>query len=188
MKEFIRPYAPILWFLGRFLGCYLVLSVCYGLYIRPYDAAVPSVLDPYTRVVGEQVLFVAESLGYATETVFDDHLNYGGGQEVTYDSFFLNGRYAISLEEGCNGISVMVLFVSFLVGFGGKWKDLVWFIPLGLVLLHLANLFRLFLLMYLNTEVGAQAFHFFHKYGFTAVIYAGVFALWIWWTKRNLPA
>ena len=188
MKAFLKPYTPILWFLARFLGSYLVLSVLYGLYIRPYDASVPSILDPYTRAVGQQVLMFAELFGFETSTVENDHLNYGDGQEVTYDSLFLNKRYAISLEEGCNGISVMVLFVSFLIGFGGRWKDLIWFIPLGLLALHMANILRLFFLMYLNTEVGAQAFHFFHKYGFTAVIYAGVFALWIWWTKRNMPS
>lgn len=183
--EKLKAFKPVLWFLVRFLVTYVFLSVLYSLYIRPYDLAKPSVLDPLTRQVGRQVLGFANLLGYETDVVEDDHLNYGEGQEITYDSFFMNGKYAISLEEGCNGISVMILFVSFLLGFGGKWKDLIWFIPLGLFLIHLSNILRLFFLMYLNTEWGATAFHFFHKYGFTVVIYVGVFALWVWWTARN---
>lgn len=162
-----REFKPTILFLAKFFLIYLVLSSLYGLYISGYDKT--QRLDPATRLVAQHCKVSGELLGYDLQTVEDDHLRQESLPEQTYDSLWFDDIYAISIEEGCNGLNVMILFVAFVVAFGGYWKNMLWFIPSGLIFIHLANLARLSLLSLLNVEWGGRAFYFFHKYGFTEI-------------------
>lgn len=180
----LQEFKPTLYFLLKFFGIYLGLSWLYGVYIGHYDSNAPAVLDPITRGVSAQCTEFCSALGYETLIVEDDHLNQESLPEQTYDSIWINDSYAISVEEGCNGINIMILFLAFVVGFGGQLKNSLIFIPLGLLFIHLANLGRLLLLSFVNIHYSAEAFHFFHKYGFTAIIYLAVLFLWYLWVMR----
>ncbi len=174
----------VVFFILRFLITYAILSGLYGVYIQKFDTSNPPATDSFTRFVSYQTMFAAEALGYTSELVRNAHLIHETEEEQTMDSIYLDNKYAVSVEEGCNGLSVAILFVSFIIGFGGQWKKLVWFIPMGLAFLHVANIGRILLLGILNVDFDGQGFHFFHKYLFTAIIYAAVFVLWIWWVNR----
>jgi exosortase family protein XrtF len=92
------------------------------------------------------------------------------------------GVTLLKLIEGCNAVSVMILFVSFLVAFKGKLIKLIWFAPMGIILLYGANLFRIYLigmivLFYPNLTNVA------HDYVFPGVIYGTTFLLWVLWVK-----
>lgn len=60
---------------------------------------------------------------------------------------------------------------------------MLWFIPMGVVIIHVANLFRVSGL-YLVAEYLQQYFYYVHKYAFTASIYLIVFVLWWWWIEK----
>jgi len=173
-------------FLMRFFAVYLALSWVYGRYIAHYDTLDPPRTDPFTREVVYEVTRLASWLGYETDVKLDDHLIYPAAEEQTYDSIHLNGLIGVGVEEGCNGLSIMILFVAFVLSFGGNAQQAAWFVPAGLVFIHLANLGRILFLAILNVDFGGKHFHFFHKYGFTAVIYAAVFALWFVWVQGIL--
>lgn len=178
----LKEFKPTILFLLKFFGLYLVLSTLYGVYISDYDRQ--QLLDPATRWVTEQCGNTASLFGYEFEIVQDHHLSLESAAEQTYDSLWLDKVYAISVEEGCNGINVMILFLSFVIGFGGRWQNMLWFIPGGILFIHLANMGRLFLLGILNVEFDGQGFHFFHKYGFTAVLYLAILILWYLWVMH----
>jgi exosortase family protein XrtF len=179
-----NDFKPTLLFLFRFFLTYGLLSAAYGFYIQSYDRLQPSQTDPSTQWVVQQVSFLAEILGYTTEIEEQAHNRYADlPSEQTFDTLLLDNKRAIAVEEGCNGLSVMILFVSFVLAFGGKWKKAIWFVPLGLVIIHLANLLRLLILAVLKADHDGNYFHFFHKYGFTAVIYFAVFVLWYVWVQ-----
>jgi exosortase family protein XrtF len=154
------------------------------MFISAYDTKAQPELDPITRAVTYNCAQLASFIGYSCTIVEDDHLNKSTDSEQTYDSLYLNEAYAISVEEGCNGINIMILFMAFVVGFGGRLKAVLVFIPVGLFFIHAANILRLLLLALLNVELGGRAFHFFHKYFFTAVIYLAVLFLWYLWVRR----
>ena len=181
-----QEFKPTLYFLLRFFGTYIILSLAYGLYIKHYDEQSPALLDPFTRIIINQVGKISSSLGYKSETIQNDHLNYPkSGYAQTFDSLLLNDKRAIAVEEGCNGLNVMIMFVAFIFAFGGwKSRNSLWFLPLGLIFIHFSNLLRLFLLAWLNVDHDGRMFHFFHKYGFTAVSYASVFLLWFVWVRN----
>lgn len=88
----------------------------------------------------------------------------------------------VLLIEGCNAISVMILFVAFVIAFKGKIQRYLWFIPLGITILYLANLIRIYLIgmivLYLPDYV-----EWAHDYIFPGIIYGTTFLLWVVWVK-----
>ena len=72
--------------------------------------------------------------------------------------------------------------MSFLVAFGGKIKNMLIYIVIGCLILHVANLLRI-ILLYETAVHRPLFFYYFHKYFFTAVLYLIVFVLWIQWTR-----
>lgn len=179
-----KDFKPTILFLLKFFGVYLICSFLYGFYIQQYDTAEQPITDPATRFVTNQCISTANLMGYNAEAIENDHINYDSAEEQTYDSLWLNDTYAVSIEEGCNGVNLMIIFTAFVIGFGGRFLNMVIFIPAGIVFIHLANIGRLMLLSLLNVEWEGQAFHFFHKYGFTAIIYVAIFLLWYLWVMR----
>jgi exosortase family protein XrtF len=169
MKEF----RPAFLFLGKFLLIYIVGNVLYGIYIESYGDNP----DPVTRIVTVQSVVLLNSVGYSSSCQ----------DSVASPTVLMNeGRDLIlRVYEGCNGINVMIVFAAFLFAFQGRLKTLVWFLPVGLITIHLANLFRIALLYHIAIQ-NEQFFYYFHKYFFTAILYLIVFALWaVWVIKLN---
>jgi len=167
MKEFKTAFR----FLAVFLGLYLGLNIVYGLWISSYS----NKADQATIIVTNQTSWLLNRMGEATQTQIN-----GAAPTV---SIMKDSRVALSVFEGCNSINVMIVFVAFLVAYKGSWKNLAWFLPLGLVLIYLANLARV-VLLYFVAEYWRQYFYYIHKYLFTAAIYLIVFILWWWWIEK----
>jgi exosortase family protein XrtF len=166
MKEF----KPALWFLTVFLGLYIGLNVLYGIWIASFDTKA----DTATIKITEQASFLLKLFGEQTHTQLR-----GNAPTVSIHN---DKHVALSVFEGCNSINVMIVFISFLFAFKGSWKKLIWFLPLGLLLIYAANLLRIVALYYV-AEYWRQYFYYVHKYLFTAAIYLLVFLLWWWWIK-----
>lgn len=180
-----KEFKPTILFLVKFFAIYGILSFGYGRYIQYYDTLNEPQTDPVTSFVTFNCTNSATIFGYEPVIVQNDHLNHSDAElEQTYDSIWLSGKYAISVEEGCNGINIMILFLAFVVAFGGKLLNTVIFIPVGILFIHASNIGRLMLLSLLNVEFDGRAFHFFHKYGFTAVIYLSILFLWYLWVTK----
>ena len=180
----LKEFRPTILFLIKFFVIYFGFSALYGYFISSYDTSDPPITDPITHFITYNCTGTAALMGYEPSVIEDDHLNREALPEVTYDSVWFNDIYAVSIEEGCNGVNIMILFLAFIVAFGGKRLNMLIFIPSGIVFIHIANIARLMFLSLLNVEFGGRAFYFFHKYGFTAVIYLAVFLLWVLWVVR----
>lgn len=180
----LKEFKPTILFLVKFFAIYIGFSILYGFYIKGYDTAEPSQTDPITHFISYNCTNSSRLMGYTPTIVMDDHHNRDYEEELTYDSIWMDGVYAISIEEGCNGINIMLLFIAFVIAFGGNLIKMLIFIPAGILFIHIANIGRLMALSLINVEFGGQAFHFFHKYLFTAVIYLAVLFLWYLWAVK----
>lgn len=167
-----KEFRPALGFLGRFLALYLLSNLAYGLFITWYDPEP----DPATAVVTYQSVAVLDMLGYETETRL-----VPGKPHIAVD---LARRPVIVVYEGCNGVNVMIVFLSFLFAYGPFRFSLAWFALLGLAVVHVANLVRVTVLFYVALNFPSDLY-FLHKYFFSAFLYAVVFALWYIWVRRN---
>lgn len=172
MKGFsFREFKPTIFFLGKFLGLYLVANLLYGLYVTPFEPRP----DPATRWVSEQTGLVLTTCGWPVE-VYDHHRK--PTSMMRYDH-----REVLSVYEGCNGLNTMIIFVAFVFAFGPVSKKLLWFIPLGLLIIHIANLVRITSLFFI-AQYRPDFMYFVHKYVFTAALYLVIFVLWIWWVRK----
>lgn len=170
----IENFKPALFFLAKFLGVYFVGNVIYGLYIESCGNRP----DVFTKVAASQTADIIHQV----DAGIYSQLNENGPTVFVRDSEHI----WLNIYEGCNGLNVMIVFVAFLFAFGGPLKRLVWFIPIGLLALHVANLGRLALLYFVTLHY-EQYFYFVHKYFFTAILYLIVFILWIIWVARFNP-
>tara|TARA_R110002072_G_scaffold177378_16_gene333315 strand:+ start:788 stop:1363 length:576 start_codon:yes stop_codon:yes gene_type:complete len=179
-----KDFKPTILFLVKFFAIYGILSVVYGKYISYYDSLEKPKTDPITSFVAFSCTNSSTVFGYRPIIIRNDHLNSKSEAEQTYDSIWLSGKYAISVEEGCNGINIMILFIAFIIAFGGKLLNTLLFIPFGLLFIHASNIGRLMLLALINVKFEGQTFHFFHKFGFTAIIYLAILFLWFLWVSK----
>lgn len=175
MRATLREFLPTIMFLGKFLGIFLVSSILYGAYVTAFEPGP----DPVTSVVAQHTSNALAICGWNTSV----HDNV---RKPTTEIDYQN-KSILSIYEGCNGINVMIIFVAFLMAFGPVNKRLLWYIPLGLLILHLCNLFRISALFWVSMNK-PDFMYFLHKYFFTAALYVVTFLLWVIWVRMYLPA
>lgn len=167
-----REFKPTIFFLAKFIGMYIVANLLYGWYITAYQPQP----DPLTQWVTEQSAWILSHTGWRTIVV--DH------PTKPTTTIFYHAKAIVSVYEGCNGLNVIIIFLSFLFAFGPIKKSLGWFAALGILIIYVCNLLRIILLFFVTLYL--PHFHYFmHKYLFTAIIYAVVFAMWLYWVKRH---
>ncbi len=169
--EFVKQNRKAIQFLLVFVGLYFILNTIYGFFIQHYY---PS-SDPFTRIVSSQVtwflsLFDSSIVAYPSE--FSEYIAVGNDRENM-----------IYVFEGCNGLNVMIVYLSFLVAFTGPRKLFIQFVAMGIAGIHLLNLARIGLL-YGVAFYFPEQLYFFHKYLFTGIIYIIVFVLWYFWVRK----
>ncbi len=164
-------FKPVLKILLRFVLIYVVLVFGYQLYLNQYENAG---LDPISTWVAEQTVWVQNHLNYTS------HLLPGKPyMETTW--FFIDGDSVSRMVEGCNAISVMILFSAFIFAFYQGVKTFV-FAFLGILFLHLTNVVRIAGLNILLVEM-PQYSKIGHDYLFPAIIYGSVIVLWLVWIQ-----
>lgn len=173
MKELFKKYKSVIQFVVLFLGTYLVLSALYAYYLK-VSANNGFFPDYITNLVARQSAAVLGAFNY--DVVLKPSIA-GKGMLV-----ILNSDYAVNIVEGCNAISVIILFVSFIISFAEKFKKTFLFLLAGAVLIYVVNIIRIVLLtvaLYKFPEYQDVL----HSVIFPAVIYGMVFILWIVWVR-----
>lgn len=111
-----------------------------------------------------------------------------------YDTAFVDGRTVwitresgILIENGCNGLSALSLFVGFIVAYPGTWARRALFIPLGLLALVVTNIARCAILL-LVSYYAPSLFDSVHGFHALFVFYVVIFLLWVAWANYGQPA
>lgn len=167
----LQEFKPTIIFLLKFVGIYLVGNLIYGMYVTGYEPAP----DPATHWVTRQTATIMSLCGWPAD------VSDSTSKPITNLTYA--GKSILAVFEGCNGINVMVIFLAFLFAFGPISKSLVWYIPFGIVVIHLLNLARISLL-FLVSVYRPDYMYFMHKYFFTAILYVAVFVLWVLWVRN----
>ena len=164
-------FKPVLKILLRFIIIYVVMVLGYQFYLNQFHHLG---LDPISVWVAKQTVFVQNILGYPSQIVHGTLV-----QETAW--YYVAGKYVSRMVEGCNAISVMILFLAFVFAFFKGAKTFV-YAGLGLVFLHLMNVLRIVGLNILLREL-PQYSKIGHDYFFPAIIYGSVVLLWLVWIK-----
>ncbi len=174
MKKLIIKYRTVIKFILTFLIVYAVLSFSYKLYL---DFSVGSKYYPdyFTNLVALQ----SESLLHT----FDYDARIAKHPDEPSMKLIINGKFVARVIEGCNSISIIILFISFMIAFAGKFKTTFFYILAGSVLIYVVNLFRIVIL-----SIGLYHYPWrreeLHTVIFPLIIYGIVFLLWMFWVNR----
>ncbi|MTI19492.1 exosortase family protein XrtF, partial [Fulvivirga sp. RKSG066] len=137
----IKEFRTAFLFIGKFIGLYIVLNLIYGLYITHYHPQP----DPVTEIVTIQTHQLLNFIGNETKAIN----NVSKPNVVIYNE---QGQAILSVFEGCNGLNVIIVFLSFILAFAWS-KKAIWFVPLGVLIIHLSNLVRISLLYIVSIEL-----------------------------------
>ncbi|AUP78759.1 exosortase family protein XrtF [Flavivirga eckloniae] len=174
MNTLFVKYKSVIKFILTFLLVYISFSVIYKLYLDASDGS-KFYPDYITHLVAKQSESLLNSFGY--DALVLPHPDEPS-MKVT-----VKGKYLARVIEGCNSISVVILFISFVIAFSGKLKTTFLFILSGSVLIYAVNLIRIAVL-------SMALYHYpehkeiLHAVVFPAIIYGLVFLLWIFWVNR----
>ncbi|PQJ31008.1 exosortase family protein XrtF [Nonlabens arenilitoris] len=174
MMGALRTYIPVFKFVATFGIIYIVLSLIYYLYLQQ-DYNSSNYPDPVTSQVSFQTQQLLIALGYDAQISNVPH------HPSVY--MYLDKTVVYRVIEGCNAISVMILFVAFVLAFAKAWKKTVLFIITGVIFIYLVNLSRLVALAVIKYKY-PQYDHISHDILFPAVIYGSVILLWLLWIKK----
>lgn len=128
--------------------------------------------DIATHLVALQSESVINSLGY--------DVTIAPNKREPAMNIVRSGRVLARVVEGCNAISVMLLFVAFVIAFFDGKKKTFLFIFGGLALIYGMNVLRIALLTVGIIEYPEHT-ELLHGTIFPAVIYGTVFLLWLGW-------
>ena len=166
----MKDFKEILWVLLRFLGIWLLLFLLYQWYLNQFSGNI----DGFTKIISDQSAFLLNFTGY--ETVTKDFPSHETVQ------FYINGKVATRMVEGCNAVSVMIMFLAFVFAFY-KGVKTFYFAFAGIVLLYILNLFRIYVLNVIVVDFPTLTKPA-HDYFFPAIIYGGVVVLWLIWINK----
>lgn len=174
MKKYLIQYKPFLLFLGKFLLTYLLLTFVYETYLNQFDVK-KFENDGFTQLVAKQTKDLM--------LLFHFDASIAPNTKEPAVNLFYNQRHMARIIEGCNGLSVIILFVSFVVAFSGKLKATILYILGGSLFIHILNVFRIASLCILLYSFPKQE-HILHGVLFPLFIYGVVFMLWIIWVNK----
>lgn len=153
---------------------YLVLTFIYESYLSRFDVRKFEV-DGFTQLVAKQTKDIL--------VFFNFDADIKTNTSVSGLSLLYNQQPMARIIEGCNGLSVIILFVSFIVAFTGKWKQTILFCIGGSLLIHIFNVARIALLCIFMYSFPGQD-HILHAVIFPLFIYGVVFVLWVIWVRK----
>lgn len=151
---------------------YLVLSLIYQGYLSRFDT---HDVDGITELVAKNTVQLV--------TFFEADFYIKQISNTSYIMFYYNQQAVARMIEGCNAVSVIILFISFVVSFSGKLKSTLLFILGGSVFVYILNVIRIALLclaLYWFPEQQSLL----HEIVFPLFIYGVVFILWVVWVNK----
>ena len=174
MKALLIKYKLVIKFILTFVIVYSVLSFGYKLYLDYSDGS-KYYPDYVTNLVAKQSESLLDSFGYETKVV--NH------EEEASMKVIINDKYVARVVEGCNAVSIIILFIAFIAAFSDTVRKTALFILAGSVLIYAINLIRIVVL-----SIGLYHYPWrkdiLHTVIFPLIIYGTVFLLWMFWVNQ----
>lgn len=174
MKNQYQQFKPFLLFLAKFSISYLLLTFLYQMYLNQFVVKIFE-LDGFTKMVGYHTEVLMRFFGCDVSS--SKHVS-----EASVKLFY-NQKWIARIIEGCNALSVIILFVSFVISFSGKIKPTLLYMVFGSLFIYIINVMRIALLAVLIYNFPEQE-HLLHGVVFPLIIYGFVFLLWVFWVNN----
>ena len=152
-------------------GLYILWYILHDLWLHPYYHIDLSLIDNLNLLSSG----LLELLGYDLMPQIPNHNDIR--------TIGIDGTHGLWIGDTCSGASLFALFTGFVIAYPGPWKRKLWFIPLGLVTIHIINVLRIVSLCLIVLQ-SPEYLDFNHNYTFTILVYGYVFLLWYLWALK----
>ena len=154
MKALFKKYKTVIRFVVLFLGTYLVLTMMYSFYLSVSNSST-YLPDFVTNLVAKQSSALIKGFGYQAEVI--PH------ETETSMKLIVNEIYLAKVVEGCNAISIIILFIAFIISFAEKFKKTFLYILTGLHAFHIVTgLFVLLFALIASLRKKIDSGHFYY--------------------------
>lgn len=173
MKSLLQKYSSVIRFVLLFFGTYFLLSALYLLYLKHFSSQ-EFYPDYITNLVAKQSTSLLNIMNYNTVLEVPE---FGSGLLLT-----VKNAYSVRIIEGCNAISIIILFYSFVIAFAEGFKKTLLFLLAGTVLIYIVNIARIAILVVVLYKYPEYE-KILHGVVFPGIIYGLVFLLWMIWVR-----
>lgn len=167
LRELLVRNRALSAFLLKMAAVYAAWFVLYDLWLLP-DGRLDAGLSE----------FVAAATGWLLAPFYDVGVD---GRLV-----WITTEAAVVVEDGCNGLSALSLFVGFVLAYPGTWARRALFIPLGLAAIVAVNVLRCASLLVIQDR-WPTIFGEVHGMHALFVFYVAIFGLWMVWAHWGSP-
>ncbi len=106
------------------------------------------------------------------------------GQPVILEGTVIRGpRFAVNIENGCNGVETVVIFLAAVLAFPARWRARLAGLVLGIVAIQLINLVRV-VALYLTGAYLPSFFDTSHTVIWQTLVILSGLALFVVWASR----
>lgn len=148
---------------------YTLLYLFYQFYIKKHTF----IDQAFIRTIINSSDAVLHLLGYRTFKILRD---------TDFQAIGIDGSLGVWIGSGCNALTLFCLFAVFILAYPGHQKSKWWFVPFGILSIHILNIGRVIALT-LIAFYSPSSLSFNHTYTFTFLIYGYIFLLWVWWVN-----
>jgi len=175
IKKKLTPYSGVIYFAIILLVCHFAWKFL----VLGDDS------DRQVTFLGNDISAPFQFMANHVARVTAGVLNFFGFDIQLFPNNLLkqeNG-FGIRIVWSCTGLKQAYIFFCIIAFYRGPFRKKLWFIPLGLVVVYLFNLFRIAAITAL-VQQHSDWFTFLHEYFFKYLFYAVIFALWVWWEEK----
>lgn len=166
--EVLRKNKKGLLFIAKLIGLYSLLQGLYLFVLSPTTS-----IDYYIiELIIKQAEYLLEAFGYE---LLQPNPQYTAHMGIV-------GSSGVVIGNPCNGLSLFILYLSFIIVFRGNPLMKLGFIVVGTVLIHLLNVIRVLGLAIIVLYY-PDSLDFHHSYTFTLLVYLFIFFLWFYRIK-----
>jgi len=176
IKQILSPYFGIILFAIALFGANIIWKLIISgdenssvvLLFNKFDISAPF------TVMSEHV---AKAV-YILVRFFDNEITLKNSIFLSYP--IGNG---IKIIWGCTGIKQTFIFLIIMLLARGNWKNKLWFIPIGVFLCYLINIFRITAITMI-VKNHQELFEFYHGFVFKYLYYCLIFLIWLFWEEK----
>jgi exosortase/archaeosortase family protein len=114
-------------------------------------------------------------------TAFDELTISGSLRHNVFYYAENNGYVYVNLS--CSGLKQFYQWFFLMILYPGTWKHKTWFIPFGILVIHLVNVFRILSMVFVTMLI-PEHWDFMHDWILRPFFYVVMFFLWVWWNER----
>jgi exosortase/archaeosortase family protein len=176
--EKLKPFKSVIWFAAILMGSnYLWKYNISGDEASYFD----SVVSLWGMDISAPFVWMAKNV--TRVSMF--FLNLFGSEITLHPANILshpNGN-CVQIIWACTGLKQAYIFFCIIAFYRGPWLKKLWYIPAGLVVVYLFNIFRISFIVGVVGE-HPEWFHFLHLYAFKYAFYLVIFLMWVLWEEK----